>query len=108
MRKLVFDAEGLRSGLSKDWSGMRDKLAACRAEGFEVILSIPVSLVAKNDKGLDESLEELRALTALCDSVVFGGPSVGMHDLHLDDKAVNIEEFIDLSIEELRFLVEAS
>ncbi len=108
MRKLVFDAEGLRIGLSQDAAGLRDKFAAYRAEGFEIVLSMQATLIAKNEKGLKESMEEVRALAVLCDAVVFGGPSAWMHDLHLDDKVVTPEELLNLSFEELSLLVEAS
>ncbi len=108
VRKLVFDAEGIRNGLSQDGAGLHGKLAAYRSEGFEIVLSMPATLIAKNDKGLDESIEEVRALAALCDAVVFGGPSGWMYDLHLDDKVVTPEEFLNLSFEEFSLLVEVS
>lgn len=108
MRKIVIDAEGLRNSFSQDGVGLRHKLAAYRKEGFEIVVSMPATLITKNDKGLDESVEEVRALAAFCDAVVFGGPSARMCDLHLDDKVVTSEEFLNLSFEELSLLVEAS
>ena len=106
MRKLVFDAEDLSSMLSQDGDALRDKLSAYRTEGFEILLSVPARLPAKNAKALNESLDDLSALVCLCDAIVFGGPDKRMRGLHLDDKAVSPDEFLKMPFEELSALVE--
>ena len=108
MRKLVFDADDLSRMLLHDEDALRDKLAAYRNEGFEILLSVPARLPAKNAKALNESLDDLNALVGLCDAIVFGGPDKRIRGLHLDDKAVSSDEFLKMPFEELSALVEQS
>jgi hypothetical protein len=108
MRKLVFDAEDLRHELLQNGAKLRDMLADYRADGFEIVLSMPVRLPAEKDQAIADSLEELQDLIGLCDVVVFGGPGAATRGLHLDDKAVTPAEFLGLRYDELRVLVEPS
>jgi hypothetical protein len=108
MYKLVIDATDLECALAQDERAVRDKLAAYRSDGFEIVVSMPASLSASTDEGLCAFLEGMSALVELCDTVVFGGPDTGANALHLDDKAVTPAEFLGLSCEALNELLKVS
>jgi hypothetical protein len=105
VRRIVFDVDTLRRCLAEDGQVLRDRLAACRGAGYEVILSAPNRVTGTALTTAAERLLELHGLADLCDDIVFGEPEAAKRGLHLDDKAVTHNEFLTLHSEELRNLV---
>ena len=104
----MIDACDLRLALAKDGGALRTKLDCYRADGFEIVLSMPACFPENDNPVLSKGLDDLKALASLCDAVVFGGPSKRFRGLHLDDKAVTSDEFISLAFRQLTALVEKS
>lgn len=105
MRKIIFELEDFRRLLEEHGATMLEKIAAYRSEGFEIVMSMPARLPTSIGGTANESLEELRSLGEVYDTIIFGAPDLRSQKVHLDDKAVTPDEFLSLQYEDIRELV---
>lgn len=108
VRKLVFDIEDVLADIQQNRQMLCDAIRAYRKDGFEIILSAPEELSARQVVLAGDFVQHFSMLTDLCDQLVFRGPSFDGAVLVLDDKAVTPDEFLTLAYAELRELVTPS
>lgn len=108
VRKLVFDIEDVLADIQQNRQMLCDAIRAYRKDGFEIILSAPEQLSARQGLLAGDFVQHFSMLANLCDQLVFRGPSYDGAVLVLDDKAVTPDEFLTLVYAELRELVTPS
>jgi len=101
VRKLVLDLEEVLGAWERGEKALFEALDGYQAEGFKIVLNSPATLSNVGWGGNGDLSRHLGAVMPHCDEICFREPHLCDQALFLDDKAVTLNEFLNLSYEEI-------
>lgn len=107
-KNIVIDFEDLKIALDSNRHDFVEKLTEFRKDGFKILINIPNIYSISERKEKANFISYLEDASHISDGFSISGPNQSPYALHLDDKAITNEEFLNKGINEIKGIIELS
>lgn len=107
-KNIIIDIEDLKIVLDSNRHDFIEKLAEFRKDGYKIIINIPNIYRISEKKEMANFISYLEDASHISDGFSISGPNQNPYALHLDDKAITNEEFVNKGINQIKEIIELS